>query len=164
MPRLLLLGLALAAALLLPACGSSNPKLIPQDRADELKGTVDQVAQQTSDHDCTDAESALRRARNQVSELPRRVDSRLKSNLNQWLDHAASRIPQDCKPKKTPTPSPTETPSATATETPTPTPTKTATQTPTNTPTPTDTASPPVGTPSVQPPDTGGVNPGDDSG
>ena len=36
MNRLLLLGLALAAALSLTACGSSNPKLIPQDRADSL--------------------------------------------------------------------------------------------------------------------------------
>jgi hypothetical protein len=162
MPRLLLLGLALAAALLLPACGSSNPKLIPQDRADQLKSAVDQVAQHTSDHDCTAAQSSLRRARNQVSELPRQVDGRLKSNLNEWLDHIASRVPEDCKPKQTPTPSPSQT--ASPTETPSATVTKTPTPSPTETPSPTDTPTPPVDTPTVQPPDTGGVNPGDDNG
>jgi len=70
MHRLLLLGLALAAALLLTACGSSNPKLIPQDRADSLNSAIDDVASRTSDEDCDGAEEALREARNQVSELP----------------------------------------------------------------------------------------------
>ena len=44
MQRTLPLGLALAAALLLPGCGSSNPELIPQDRADQLTQTLDEVA------------------------------------------------------------------------------------------------------------------------
>src|SRR3954469_8702201 len=95
--RVLPLGLALAAALILSACGGSNPKLIPQDRADRLTSTADQIAQRTSDHDCSGAQAALRRARNQVSELPRRVDRRLRANLGDWLDQIASRIPQDCK-------------------------------------------------------------------
>ena len=86
MQRSLPLGLALVAALLLPGCGSSNPKLIPQDRADQLIQSVDDVASRTSDSDCCGAKDALRDARNQVSELPRSVDSALKRNLNQWLD------------------------------------------------------------------------------
>ena len=49
MSRSLPLGLALAAALFLTACGSSNPKLIPEDRAQALKDTVDQVAQRVGD-------------------------------------------------------------------------------------------------------------------
>ena len=83
MSRLLSLGLALAAALSLAACGGSNTKLIPENRAQELKATVDRIAQRVEDEECSGAESALRRARNQVSELPRSVDPGLKDNLNE---------------------------------------------------------------------------------
>ncbi len=164
MPRLLLLGLALAAAVLLTACGSSNPQLIPADRAQRLKDTVDRVAQRVNDKQCSSAESGLGQARNQVSELPRTVDRKLRDNLNQWIDQIASRIQNDCKPSSTPTPTPTETPTETPTKTPTETPTKTPTATPTETPTetPSATPTPTVEVPTVQPPDSGGVNPGDE--
>jgi hypothetical protein len=161
MHRLLLLGLALAAGLLLTACGSSNPKLIPQDRADTLNSAVDDIASRTSDEDCDGAEEALREARNQVNELPAEVDKALKRNLTKWLNHIADEIPKDCKPESTPTPTPSATESPT--ETPTETPTKTPTETPTDTPTATPSATP-SGTPTVEPPDTGGVIPGDDDG
>jgi hypothetical protein len=152
--------LALAAALLLTACGASSPKLIPADRAQKLKDTVDQIAQRVDDEKCSEAESSLRQARNQVSELPRKVDPGLKDNLNQWLDQVESKIPDDCKPSETPTPteSATETPTESPTETPTKTPTPTATETATETPAPTSTV-----VPTVQPPDSGGVNPGDEN-
>jgi hypothetical protein len=161
MHRLLLLGLALAAALLLTACGSSNPKLIPQDRADSLNQALDDVASRTGDQDCSGADQALQEARNQVNELPAEVDRALKRNITKWLNHIADEIPKDCKPESTPTPSPT------ATETPTETPTESPTKTPSPSPTasPTETPSPsPTSTPTVQPPDTGGVVPGDGDG
>jgi hypothetical protein len=160
MHRLLLLGLALAA-LLLTACGSSNPKLIPQDRADSLNQAVDDVASRTDNEDCDGAEEALREARNQVSELPAEVDKALKRNIAKWLNHIADEIPKDCKPESTPTPTPsaTETPTETATPSPTKTPTPSPTDTPTATPSPS-----PTSTPTVEPPDTGGVIPGDDDG
>ena len=161
MSRLLPLGLALVAALFLTACGSSNPKLIPEDRAQRLKDSVDLVAQRVDDEKCSSADDALRRARNDVSELPRKLDPDLRDNLNQWLDQIASRIEADCKPAETPTPTETEAP----TETPTPTETATKTPTPSETPaTPTPSASPTptVEVPTVEPPDAGGVNPGDE--
>ena len=158
---MLLLGLALAAALLLTACGSSNPKLIPQDRADSLNSAVDDVASRTDDEDCDGAEEALREARNQVSELPAEVDKALKRNLTKWLNHIAEEIPKDCKPESTPTPTASET--ETPTETATPSPTKTPSPSPTDTPTATPSPSP-TSTPTVEPPDTGGVIPGDDDG
>ena len=158
---MLLLGLALAAALLLTACGSSNPKLIPQDRADSLNSAVDDVASRTDDEDCDGAEEALREARNQVSELPAEVDKALKRNITKWLNHIADEIPKDCKPESTPTPTPSATESPT--ETATPSPTKTPSPSPTDTPTATPSASP-TSTPTVEPPDTGGVIPGDDDG
>jgi outer membrane biosynthesis protein TonB len=153
---MLLLGLALAAALLLTACGSSNPKLIPQDRADSLNSAVDDVASRTSDEDCDGAEEALREARNQVSELPAEVDKALKRNITKWLNHIGDEIPKDCKPESTPTPTPSAT--ASPTKTPTPSPTKTPTPSPTDTPSPTATPSA-TDTPTVEPPDTGGVIP-----
>jgi hypothetical protein len=161
MHRLLLLGLALAAALLVTACGSSNPKLIPQDRADSLNSAVDDIASRTSDEDCDGAEEALREARNQVSELPAEVDKALKRNLTKWLNHIADEIPKDCKPESTPTPTPsaTETPTETATPSPTKTPSPSPTESPTETPSPS-----PTSTPTVEPPDTGGVLPEDDDG
>jgi hypothetical protein len=163
MIRRSLVGPALVAALLLTACGSSDPKLIPQDRADQLTQTVDDIAARTNDEDCDGAEEALRDARNQVSELPRTVDRKLKRNLNQWLDQIGSKIDTDCKPEQTPTA--TETPSETPTATETPSETPTATETPSETPTPTATeTAPPEETPTVEPPDTGGVLPGDDDG
>jgi outer membrane biosynthesis protein TonB len=161
MTRSLLLGLALAAALLLTACGSSNPKLIPQDRADSLNSAIDDVASRTSDEDCDGAEEALREARNQVSELPAEVDKALKRNITKWLNHIADEIPKDCKPESTPTPTATET--ETPTETATPSPTKTPSPSPTESPTETPSPSP-TSTPTVEPPDTGGVLPGDDDG
>jgi hypothetical protein len=160
MPRLLLLGLALAAALLLTACGATNAKLIPEDRAQRLKDSVDLVAQRVDDEKCSSADDALRRARNEVSELPRKVDPGLRDNLNQWLDQIASRIDDDCKPSETPTPSASATETPTETATPTETPTKTPTETPTETPSATPT--PTVEVPTVQPPDSGGVDPGDE--
>jgi len=163
MHRLLLLGLALAAALLLTACGSSNPKLIPQDRADSLNSAVDDIASRTSDEDCDGAEEALREARNQVSELPAEVDKALKRNITKWLNHIADEIPKDCKPESTPTPTATETETETPTETATPSPTKTPSPSPTESPTETPSPSP-TSTPTVEPPDTGGVLPGDDDG
>jgi hypothetical protein len=166
MSRLLLLGLALAAALSLSACGGSDPKLIPPDRADRLTATLDQVARRTGDEDCSGAQSALRRARNQVAELPRRVDRRLRANIGAWLDQIASRIPEDCKPKQAETPAPTAT--AAPTETPSPTETATPTETPTPSATPTATSTPEGGdeneSPGVQLPNTGGVDAGNGDG
>jgi len=161
MHRLLLLGLALAAALLLTACGSSNPKLIPQDRADSLNQALDDVASRTSDEDCDGADQALQEARNQVNELPAEVDKALKRNITKWLNHIADEIPKDCKPESTPTPTPsaTESPTETPTESPTKTPSPSPTESPTETPSPS-----PAETPTVQPPDTGGVVPGNGNG
>src|SRR4051812_49713593 len=100
--RVLPLGLALAAALLLSACGGSNPKLIPQDRADRLSSLADLIAQRTDDHDCSGAQAALRRARKQVDDLPRHVDRRLKANMVKWLGQIGSRIPAGCQPQAAP--------------------------------------------------------------
>lgn len=164
MNRSLVTGLALAA-LLLPGCGSDNPKLIDQRRAEALTASVDEIGSRTAAEDCDGAQSAVREAKNQVTELPSRVDSRLRSNLAEWLDHLEEEVPKDCKPEPEKTATPTETPTVeekTPTPTPTPTPTvEEATPTPTPTATPTATPPPPV-EPPVEPGAIGGVLPEDE--
>lgn len=159
MNRSLVLGLALAA-LLLSGCGRENPKLIDQGRAEALTATVDEIGQLTEAEDCDGAQSAVREAKGQVTELPSRVDSKLKDNLNEWLDHLDEEVPKDCQPEPEETPTPTV-----EEETPTPTPTPTVeeeTPTPTPTPTPTETPVPEPTEPPVEPPAIGGVIPGDE--
>ena len=126
MPRRAALALVLAAAALLAGCGQSNPKLIPQSRADQLLAAVDGVTQACANGDPQQVRDAVDEGRHVVSELPSRTSSALKANITDWLDHISSRAARDCKPAGTPTPTPTETP----TPTPTPTPTETPTPTP----------------------------------
>ena len=124
-----------ASALLLAGCASSNPRMIPENRTQALLGTVNEIDQAVQAGECTVAAGKVASARAQVTELPRRVDRKLRENLTEWIDHIDRRLPRDCEEpeEETPTPTPTET------ETPTPTPTQTATETPTPTPTQTST-------------------------
>ena len=105
MSRLLPLGLALAAALLLTACGGSNPKLIPEDRAQRAQG------HRRPDRPARRRREVLGARRARCGGPATRSPScratrrrRLKDNLNEWLDQVASRIEDDCKPAETPTP------------------------------------------------------------
>jgi uncharacterized protein YecT (DUF1311 family) len=154
MPRRATLALALLmAAIVLGACGSEDPELIPQSDASQLSATVDEMSTACGEDDADAVRAAADQANQQVSELPRTVNRRLKSNLRAWISHIEDRAASDCKAKEAETPTAT----ATATETATPTATATATETPTATPTET-----PSATPTVEPEGDGGVlAPGD---
>ena len=155
MPRRPLLALGLLLAVVpVAGCGSEDPELIPQTRASALTSTIDEINSACDANDTDKAKAAVQAANQQVSELPRRVDSELKSNLRQWLRHIDDRIDEDCAKEEEETP--TATPTPTPTETATPEPTKTATPEPTETatPEPTETATP---EPTVEPPGDGGV-------
>ena len=145
MPRRPILALGLLLAVIpLAGCGSEDPELIPQTRASALTSTIDEITAACDAEDPAEAKAAVETANRQVSELPRRVDARLKRNIRQWLSHIEDRVDSDCKKEEeeTPTPSPTETPTPSPTESPTPEPTETATPEPTAT---------------VEPPGNGGV-------
>src|SRR4051794_18385801 len=157
--RSLLLGLLLATVPL-AGCGSDNPELIPSTRASALSSTVDEIKAACDAGDTAKATAAVTAANQQVSELPRRVDAKLRKNLADWLAHIGDRVDQDCKKDETPTPTPT--PTATETETPTPTETETPTPTETATPSPTETASP-APSATVEPQGNGGVSAPDDT-
>jgi len=151
MRRLPLLVLVVAV---LAGCGQSNPDLIPESNAQALQETAQKLQAACTAADRSEARAQVRSARRQLDQLPRAVDSRLKQNLEDWIDRIQSRITADCQAEETATPEPTETetpaatetptPTATATETATPTATATATAAPTEAPTeaPVDTATP----------------------
>jgi len=159
--RSLLLGLLLATVPL-AGCGSDNPELIPSTRASALSSTVDEIKAACDAGNTAKAKAAVTTANQQVSELPRRVNAKLRRNLQDWLAHIGDRVDQDCKQDETPSPTATATATATETETPTPTETETPTPTKTATPSPTETA---TATPSVtvEPQGNGGVSAPDDA-
>ena len=162
----LVLGLLLAA--LAAGCGQEDSGLIPEQRASQLTAAVDRVGQACGDEDPDAARAAVDEANRLVSELPRRVNRRLRSNLREWLEHIGGRVERDCEPAPEETPTPTETPE------PTPEPTETPTPTETPEPTPEPTEEPPGEGPDgegppgqqdggVEPPGDGGVTaPGDE--
>jgi outer membrane murein-binding lipoprotein Lpp len=141
LPRVSLLAVALA--LLVAGCGSSNPKLLAQTDADKLNASVDQIQQACDSGDAGAVRNRTQQARDLIDGLPRKVDKRLKQNLSDWLGQIDKRAGRDCGASSpTATPSATETPTATATSTPSPTSTPTPTETATPTPTATATATP----------------------
>jgi hypothetical protein len=148
------LAVAAAAAALLPmGCAQENPRMIPQDDADALVASLEEVATAVSEGECARATEELAAARSQVDRLPRTVAESLTGRLRQGLDHVGSRIPVDCGPDE---PEETATPTVTPEETPPPEPTGTPAETPTATPD----ASP---TPSVEPGGDEGVGDGEDA-
>ena len=152
MPRRPLLALGLLLAVISVAgCGSEDPEFIPQTRASALTSTIDEITAACDAEDPAKAKAAVEAANQQVSELPRRVDAKLKRNIRDWLSHIDDRIERDCKAEETPTPTPS------ATETPTPEPTETPTPEPTETPTPE-----PTEVPTVEPGGGTGVPDGDE--
>jgi len=136
------LPLLVLVAAVLAGCGQSNPDLIPQSNAEALQATADKITDACSSEDRSEARAQVRAAQRQIDQLPRAVDSKLKQNLEDWIDRIQGRITDDCRAEATPTPTETETetPTPTETATETPTPTETATDTPTATATATVTA------------------------
>jgi hypothetical protein len=142
--------LLLAAALgvsssFLVACGDRNG-LIPRSAADAMRSDLDQAASLAGGQECRAAQASVIDAQARAAELPRTVDSDLRSTLDDNLQHVLSRLRADCgkttstqKTNTTPTqtqptttttqPTTTETPPTTTTE-PTPPPTTTTKESP----------------------------------
>jgi hypothetical protein len=145
--RRLPLGVLVVAAL--AGCGQSNPDLIPQSNAQALQATADKIQEACANEDRSEARAQIRLAEREIDQLPRAVDSKLKQNLQDWVDRIQGRISDDCRAAETATPEPTESATAEPSETATAEPTETATGTPTGTPT-----TAPTETPTAAPTDT----------
>jgi len=159
--RLRLFAVLGAAAALTAGCGSTDATKIPQSQAAELLKDLDQAKERSDDGNCDSAVAQVAEASRRVPELSRKVNPDIKKNLLAGLRHLGERISAECGASEEATPTPTE--AATETATPAETPTETATPAPTETapptPTPTATAPPEI---TVQPPNTGGVDPGEE--
>jgi hypothetical protein len=142
----------LAAACLAAGCGESDSGLIAATDSEALLATVDQIEAACAAGDVEEAQSAVNKARDQVSELSRQVDEGLKQNMREWLEQIEGRLDRDCEeePEETPTATPTETATPPPTPTETPPPTPTATPTDTATPVPTETPAPTTPAPTVE--------------
>src|SRR3954453_9051140 len=110
--RRLFAPLVLLAAVL-AGCGQSNPELIPQTNADALTATADRIQAACDAADRTVARREIRNAKREIDALPRRVNRRLRRNLEDWIDRVGGRLTTDCtsdEEQETPTPAETETP------------------------------------------------------
>ena len=145
-------------ALLLAGCGSDDSALIPSGDAERLSALVVRARDAASAGQCDRARRTVGDAESQLSGLPRNTSRRLKQNLREWLDHLDARIADECE-----APQPEETSAPEATEAPTEEPTVQPTEEPTVEPTeePTVTVDPGTGGSQEEPPETGGVAPGD---
>lgn len=78
-----LLFAALAAGLLLAACGSNgNAELLPGTTASQIESNLDQVRASVSEEDCEAAEDAVAQVSTEIDEL-NKVDKELKKALKQ---------------------------------------------------------------------------------
>jgi hypothetical protein len=74
---------ALAAGLLLAACGSSgNAELLPGTTANQINANLDQVRETFNEGNCEGAEDAVAQVSTEVDEL-RKVDAKLKTALKE---------------------------------------------------------------------------------
>jgi colicin import membrane protein len=74
---------ALAAGLLLAACGSGgNAELLPGTTADQINANLDQVRETFNEGNCESAENAVAQVSTEVDEL-HKVDARLKTALKE---------------------------------------------------------------------------------
>jgi len=94
--------LGVAAALLLvasfaSACGDdSNPEL-SQERASNLRSTLQEVEARVQDRDCTGAAEQASRLREQVASLPSRVDRDLRDALEGSSERLESLVADQCQ-------------------------------------------------------------------
>ena len=132
MPRRPILALGLLLAVIpLAGCGSEDPELIPQTRASALTSTIDEIKAACDDNDPAKAKAAVEAANQQVSELPRRVDSQAEAqhprlarphregDRRRLQGEGGGDSDADAVGHGDATPEPTETPTPEPTETPT---------------------------------------------
>jgi hypothetical protein len=150
-PILFAAALGVVCAVLVAACGGNDSKLVPSRDAEALKRYADRVGAAVDSQDCQTAAVEVQRAQDRIAELPAKVDSGLRSNLEEGFQSLAQRAARECQGVTTDTTTTDTTPTDTTT-------TQTTDTTPTET-TQTDTTTtdepPPTTTDQPPPTDTG---------
>jgi hypothetical protein len=160
-PHLLALvcGFALAVAVA-TGCGADRSNLIPQQRASDLVGQLDDIKSRIDAGDCSGLATKVDTFHDDATSLTKPVDSRLRKRINDGVKSLQAHAVDDCQAAAE-AKTQTQTTDTTATETQTTetvptTTTETQTQTTDTTTTPTDTTTvPPTDTATVPPTDTG---------
>jgi hypothetical protein len=96
-PILLAAALGVVCAVLVAACGGDSSKLIPQRDAQALKRYADRVGAAVDSQDCQAAAAAVQRAQDRIAQLPSKVDSGLRTNLEQGFQNLALRAARECQ-------------------------------------------------------------------
>jgi hypothetical protein len=91
------------AAFLLPSCGedSSNAEL-SRERAQNLRSTLDQVEDRIASSDCTGATQQAGTFKQEVTDLPARVDSDLRDALAGSASRLESLVAEQCREETAP--------------------------------------------------------------
>ena len=103
--------LALAAGLV--SCGEDSNSGLSQQRASNLRSSLDQVETRVNDRDCTGAAAQATTFRQQVDSLPSRVDRDLRDALERSATRLESLVADQCEPESTPVEPQTQEPTVT---------------------------------------------------
>ena len=94
------LGAAAALTLavgLLSSCGDDSKSGLSQERASNLRSSLDQVETRVTDRDCTGAAEQAATFRRQVDSLPSRVDRGLRDALEQSATRLETLVTEQCE-------------------------------------------------------------------
>src|SRR3954451_21677001 len=89
-------------AVLAAGGGQAHPKLMTQTNADALNQTADAIQAACDRRDRTEVRKQLGLAESEIAELPRAVDSGMRSNLQDWVEQMRKRVSSDWKAEETP--------------------------------------------------------------
>lgn len=96
------------------SCGEDSNTGLSQERASNLRSTLDGVEARVASSDCTGAAEQAGSFRQEVDSLPSRVDSDLRDALEQSATRLESLVADQCKPASVPVEKPpVEDPAAT---------------------------------------------------
>jgi hypothetical protein len=96
------LGAAAALALavgFVSSCGDDSKSGLSQQRASNLRSSLDQVETRVKDRDCTGASEQAATFRQQVDSLPSRVDRDLRDALERSATRLESLVADQCEPQ-----------------------------------------------------------------
>ena len=99
------LGAAAALALAVgfaSSCGDDSKSGLSQQRASNLRSSLDQVETRVKDRDCTGASEQAATFRQQVDSLPSRVDRDLRDALERSATRLESLVADQCEPQSAP--------------------------------------------------------------
>jgi hypothetical protein len=95
-PILLAAALGVVCAVLVAGCGSDGSKLVPSRDADALKRYADRVGAAVDSKDCQTAAVEVQRAQDRIAALPAKVDSKLRTNLEEGFQNLAQQAARAC--------------------------------------------------------------------